>query len=123
MNWLDATLSDFGRQLGLADLRFDASGLVQLGFEQDGSLGIERRDEEVLIYLVRPLDYHDDTLAERALKLVERRQGWRFPLQAGSLPGQRLLLLTRLPHRAFTLPALEEALQLLDRLHKQLAAR
>ncbi|MFC4160061.1 type III secretion chaperone SycN [Chitinimonas lacunae] len=123
MNWLDATLNDFGRQLGLADLRFDQQGVVQLGFSDQGSLGIERRDDEVLIYLVRPLDYHDATLAERALKLVERRQGWRFPVQTGSLPEQRLLFLTRLPHAAFTLPALEEALQLLDRLHRQLAAR
>ncbi|MDK2123483.1 type III secretion chaperone SycN [Parachitinimonas caeni] len=118
MSWSAQTLSDFGRQMGMEDLSFNHNGVARFDFADGGSMGIELKSEVVLIYLIRPLGYHGETARQKALRLADRRQGWSMPIQVGCMGANKLIFLTRLPERSFTLPALEEALDLLNRLHQ-----
>jgi len=119
MSWTDATLADFGRQLGIDGLAFGPGGFVQFDWRDGAVLGIHRGSEDVSIYLVRQLDYDRPPVLRRALQLCDWRNGWPFAVQAGLRGDAELVFSARLPERDFTLPALEQAVELLGRLHEQ----
>lgn len=129
MSWLDDTLAEFGRHLGIAALGFGAHGVAQLSLPGGGWLAIEpvRRGhhDEVLIYLGHPVGFDAQRLLPRALEQVHHASAGPFPVQVGSR-GQgaqtRLVVLTRVPEREFTLQLLDQAFEALNRWVESLAA-
>lgn len=122
MNWVHGTVADFGRQLGLPDLSFDDGGLVQLQLQSGGLLAVEQVQrgtaDEVLVYLGRPLGFEGGELLRRALTHAHCSSAQALPVQVavrGEAPEALLLMLLRLPARDFTLPALEHAVDYLNR--------
>lgn len=120
MSWIDQTLDDFGRGIGLAPLRLDANGLVSLRIGTDHRLDLRVLEEEVLVLLARPLHTTDrPAVLRRALVACHLRHGWSLPVRAGLTRDRQLAYIIRLPAREFRLPALEQAYDLLNRLHEQ----
>lgn len=123
MSWTDSTLADFGRQLGIEGLEFGPGNFVQFDWREGGVLGIRRGETDIAIYLARQLDYDKAPVLRRALQLCDYRNGWPLAVQTGLRGDAELLFLARLPERQFTLQALEQALDLLGRLHEQARGR
>lgn len=119
MSWLDETLGDFGRRIGVGELAFGERGFVQFALSEGGMLGIAHSPGEVRIWLARPLSRADRGAYERALVQCDFRRRPPLPLQAGLRGEDELVLLARIPERDFTTPALERALDVLTTLHQR----
>ena len=55
VRWLDETLGEFGRRLGVGEIAFGQRGFVQLALGEGGMLGIAHAPGEVRVWLARPL--------------------------------------------------------------------
>ena len=119
MSWLDETLADFGRRLGMGELRFGTGGFVQFALSEGGLLGIAQSPGEVRVWLARPLARSDRGAFERALVQCDFRRRPALALQAGLRGDDELVLLARIPERDFTTPMLERALELLTTMHQR----
>ena len=122
MSWIHDTLSDFGRQIGIAQLALDSQGAVQLAFEDGGALVVEpvqRGDvAEVLVYLQRKVGHQASTLMPFALERADCMRAAPFMVQVvlrGSGPDTRLIALVRMDERAFTPQALAQSVDFLTR--------
>jgi len=122
MGWVESTLQEFGRQIGVSDLGFGSQGVAHLQRADGGFLAIEsaRRGpyDEVLVYLGHPLGFNAGELVRGALDRVHFSHAGAWDLQIGT-QGQGsdtvLIVLTRIPERAFTLQSLNAAIEHISR--------
>lgn len=118
MSWVEQTLADYGRGLGIEGLRLNQDGVAQLQLQSGMLLAVEHVGEEVLVYIAPMLAFEDDALKLRALKAAGFRNGGGEPIQIG-LNGTGmeavLVILTRVPERSFTLPRLGQTFDYLCR--------
>lgn len=128
MNWVHETLAEFGRGLGLSNFGTGAHGVAQLRLESGALIAVEpvRRGQldEVLVYLGKPLGFDAERLCRRALEKAHFAHGGPYPVQIairGEAPQAMLLMLVRLPERAFTLQSLGHGLDALERWYGELA--
>lgn len=121
MSWVDDVLREFGRSMGLPNLAFGQRGAVRLSVERLGQLGLERRPDEVLLFLLRPIPVGDARPLRKALAVCHYREGHPFAVQAGLRGDDRLVFVVRIPEREFTVQAIEQGIELLDRLHVSVA--
>jgi type III secretion system chaperone SycN len=120
MSWLDDTLAEFGGRIGVPDLAFGPGGFVQIALGQGGMLGIAQSDGGVMqVWLTRPVERAQRAALERGLVECDFRRGQPFPMQAALHGDDGLVLLARIPERAFTTPALEQVLDALTRVHER----
>jgi len=122
MQWVAATLEEFGRQIGIADLRLNERGVTQLALQSGTTLAIEARAGEVLIYTTQMLAFEDEALKLRALRAADFHNGTSFPIQiglTGSGMDASLVVLTRVPERSFNLPLLSQAFDYLCRWYEE----
>jgi type III secretion system chaperone SycN len=122
MSWVDDAIAEFGRSLGLPGLQLGDQAVLNLVFEKSGTLFIERQEAELVLYVARQVAAHDDRRAEAALALCHPRQRWPLPVRAGLRGDDTLVLITRIPEREVSVPALQSAVELLFRLHDKAAA-
>jgi len=125
LNWVHETLAEFGRELGLTDFGTGTHGVAQLRLESGALLAVEpvRRGkedgvDEVLIYFGQPLGFEAATLRRRALEKAHFLRGGPYPIQIatrGEGPQALLLMLVRLPERAFTRQTLGHVVDYLGR--------
>lgn len=122
MAWIQDTLTDFGRQLGIDSLDFGPHGVAQLQLASGGFIAVEpvRRgqEDEVLVYLARPVGHQAVQAVGVALARTHWRNGGPLPVQVGlrgSGADTHLLALVRLPERTFTAQALGHAVDYLGR--------
>ncbi len=122
MNWIDDTLADFGRRLGLDHLDCGAHGVAQLTLAGGGLIAIEpvtRGDEEeVLVYVGRRVGHDAPRLLRRALARAHHTEVGSLPVQValrGQGPDTLLLALLRLPTREFTPQRLDRAFEHFNR--------
>ncbi len=114
MDWIDDTIEEFGRTLGMDDLAFDERGLIQLDFETTGTFGLERETEAVLVYLRRDLPHPTADNFRRALSSCHHSQNPPFEVQPALLANGHMLFAVRIPAKDFQLPMLQRALAYLD---------
>jgi type III secretion system chaperone SycN len=107
--------------MGIAGLRFGERGVVRLRLESLGQLGIERLPDEVLIYLLRNVPVGEAKHLRKALAICHYREGHPFVVQTGMRGDDQLVFLVRIPEREFTVQAIEQTVELLDRLHASVA--
>lgn len=119
MSWVEQTVAEFGRGLGIDGLRFNEQGVVTLATERMGTLFIERAEQAVLVYLVQPLDRASGEAYARALDACHWRHNHPFVVSAGLRQETGLLFAVRLTESEFDLPTLERAISLLDELHRE----
>ena len=122
MSWVEQTISEFGASVGIDALSLNDAGVVTLQFEQLGTLYIERRNEEILIYLVRDVEHPDAALFRRVLSCCHHQHHHPFPVHAGLRGETSIVFLIRMPEADFILPNLERAMNLLDQLHSEVLA-
>jgi type III secretion system chaperone SycN len=119
MTWMDDTISEFGRSMGLTNLAFDQEGLICLDFESLGTLFLEKADEYMLIYLAREVPPHETGILGRALALCHFRHNLPFAVNTAFGADDRLFFLVRLVENDVSLPILEKSIDLLSQLHSR----
>jgi type III secretion system chaperone SycN len=122
MNWVNETVAEWGRQLGLQDWGLGHHGVAQLELASGGLLAVELvgmgEEAEVLVYLGHPMGFDGPRLIRQALRRVHHSNAGALSVQVAcqEVDGQpRLLTLTRMPARGFTLQTLEHAVDYLTR--------
>jgi len=120
VNWIEDTLRRFGKNMGLGGLSFNEDGVCCLEMERTGELYIEQREEDVFVYLARQVPYPEASLLRKALGLVHFRNGYPLPVAAGVKGDDRLIFVTWVDGRDFSLPVLEDAFRLLKNLFARL---
>lgn len=73
------------------------------------------------MYLVRETTRRDLGLFGKALELCHYRKGLPMPVNPGVRDESRLVFLTRIPERDFSLPTIEKTLGLLAELHDKVS--
>ncbi|MFH0271640.1 type III secretion chaperone SycN [Vibrio jasicida] len=122
MNWIDASVDDFCRGMGLEAVDFSSAGRVQLSFEQSGTLHIEKHQDCLFLMLAKPLPWHQpNEPIKKALSFCHAGQGWPFLIKTGLLDEQTLVFSAQIEGDEVTLPTIEQAFALLARLHKDVA--
>jgi len=121
MSWVNDTLAEFGRRLGLPALGFGTHGVAQLVLPSGAWLAVEPvhrgEIEEVLVYLGRPLGFDAPRRLRQALEKARFSEGGATEIQLASRgqgPDTALIVLTRLNARAFTPQALDQAFESLS---------
>lgn len=117
MSWAAPIIVDFGRSIGIDALAVDDSGAVNLRLGDDGLLCLQPMEEEFLVYMAREIPAHEEVYKLRALALCGPERQWPWPVQAGTRGADRLLFLMRLPQHDVSLAAIEQAMDVLTRLH------
>ncbi len=124
MAWIEQSISEFGRSIGIASLALDADGGLRLGTESGGAIEVHhQRDFQppvVLVMVSEPVGFNRGNRLRAALRLADFRRRPIVPVVV-ALDADQLVLATRMDERAFSHPALESALDQLDRLHQQIA--
>jgi type III secretion system chaperone SycN len=120
--WISSTFDEFGRILGIDGLAPGEGGGLVLAIGER-QLSFQVLDDAVVVILASRLPPGDALVLKcRALGLCHRRHGWSLPVRAGLSRDGRLAFLVRVPTRQFQLPVLEQAWELMNRLHQQVAA-
>lgn len=120
MNWIDASVDDFFRGMGLDNIDFSLVGRAQLSFEESGTLHIERHDNRLYLMLSKPLPWDGfSRYAQAALTLCHADNGWPFVIKTGLLDEQNLVFTAEIEAQEVTLPTIEQAFALLNRLHEK----
>lgn len=117
MEWIHATIQDFGRNMGIDDLRMAPGETLSMNIEGQGDLFLELAGQDVLIYLARTKNNLGSQAITRALELCHFRENNPHPVHAALHGDDTLIFLTRVPGQDFTLPALTNNLTRLARLH------
>jgi type III secretion system chaperone SycN len=119
MNWIAQTFDEFGRSIGLSGLQ-PSGGRLSLQLGAGRRLDFHVLEDIVLVLLVRPLEGVDRLPAmRRALDACHLRHGWALPVRAGLSRAGELALITRLSLPQFRPDVVEQALDLLTRLHER----
>ncbi|WP_129781718.1 type III secretion system chaperone family protein [Peristeroidobacter soli] len=124
MSWIKHTFEELARSIGVPRLLPDANGLVSLRFSNDHRLDFRVLEDAVLLLMVRSIDSHDRLLAlRRALDACHLRHGWNLPVQAGLSREGKLVFITRVRTADFRPNTVEQAFDLLTRLHDRVRQR
>jgi type III secretion system chaperone SycN len=123
MNLVDDVLLQFGRSIGMEDLRLREDACLVLDMQRLGSLAVEligERREDVAVSLSRRIEAPSEDACARALELCHYRSPAPWPVRAGlSGPGD-LMFAVGLEIADFTLPNLNQVIDWLDGLHRQM---
>lgn len=93
-----------------------------LRFERSGNLHIERRNNDIIVYLARSAPAYRTGIAAAALRAIHPDRGLPFPVRVAFHGADTLVLLCRLPEVEVDLPTLDSIMQLLCRLADQAMA-
>lgn len=124
MAWIEQSISEFGRSIGIASLALDTGGGLRLGTESGGAIEVHhQRDFQppvVLVMMSEPAGFNRGTRLRTAMRLADFRRRLTVPVLV-ALDADQLVLATRMDERSFSHPALESVLDQLERLHQQIA--
>ncbi|MDR3037792.1 MAG: CesT family type III secretion system chaperone [Candidatus Adiutrix sp.] len=109
MPWDEHLLAEFGRRLGLGELRPPASGPLTLEVGGLGQLALEPlADGDLLLSLALPLPPYERERLTRALRRCAPEQGPVYPLACGC-HHNHLIFMVRLPQAGLRAADLENA--------------
>ena len=123
MTMIGATIADFGAAMGLDLDEFPEGGHLALAIEEIGQVHFEHQNEQLLIYVSRPIDVALDRFEvyKSALRSVHFEN--RLPARVQcALHGEDLVLLAQYEQDEVDQPALERALDALADLHDTVRA-
>lgn len=113
-------VSDWGRSLGMPDLRPNAHGVISLRIESMGDLYLEGAGDDALVYLIRQIPFPNASVYRHALQICHPAERFPFPANAGLRQEDRLAFFIRLSSHDLTLPRLEAAVEQLQRMHERI---
>jgi type III secretion system chaperone SycN len=124
MSWITHTFEELGRSIGVPRLLPDANGRVSLRIGGAHRLDFHVLEDAVLLLLVRPIEASNRMLTlRRALDACHVRHGWNLPVRAGLSRDGNLVLMTRVKSADFRPNTVEQAFDLLTRLHDRASHR
>jgi len=119
---IEQSVAEFGRSLGMTDLRLKDEGAIALGIERIGVLAIEvigDRQEDVALSLTRSVERPDAQACQRALELCHYRNPSRWPVHATlAAGGGALVFAIQMEAQDFILSNIHEGIEVLTRLHE-----
>jgi type III secretion system chaperone SycN len=118
MSYVEQTVADWGRSMGMERLEFNDQGVVSIVSESLGALFIERQPEGILIYLVRSMDRASGDSYASALDACHWRHNLPFVATPALRHEQNLLFAVHLTDSQFDLPTLERVISVLDQLQR-----
>ena len=117
-DWIDETVKDFGRLMGLAI----ENTPVSIEFEKRGVLSLERRTDQLLIILSRPMTPAGRlNQLKKALQLCYFKRQPAFNIQAALHGAGNLAFIARLQGENVTVAYLDRVVSQLTRMHNQLS--
>lgn len=120
--WIRDTVSEFGRQAGIADLQLSSTGSLRLRLDSGDLIVLEAlpdpTPELTLLYLVRPVGHQLGALLRAALGRAHHQEAGPYPVMVGCQgSGAEAVLVAgiRQAERAFTAQSLAHAIEFLGR--------
>ena len=107
--------------MGIENLSLNPNRVLCLDIQGMGTLFIEQTEADMLIYLVRRFPQHASGVYAKALALCHYREALPFAVNAAFKEDDQLVFLARLRQEEFSLPVLEQVIDLLNRLHDNAA--
>jgi type III secretion system chaperone SycN len=124
MNVIEETVAEFGRSMGMQNLRLRANGCLVLALQSVGTLAIDvagPQQDSVVVSLSKSVSRSAEPDSRRLLSLAHYRSRSPLPVQFGAAHGQVVLAVV-LPQEEFTLTKINEVIRLLDRQHQSMEA-
>jgi type III secretion system chaperone SycN len=121
VNALADVLAQFTAELGMGPAPADPDQPAIFRFERNGRLFLEQQGERILVYLEGPERARDSRALRAALAACDVRQRRPLPVRAGLTADDRLVFGIAFEDNDFTLQALHAALDLLMKLHADVA--
>ena len=127
MKWISEAVAGFGETMGMPGLDLGPQNFLEFEMANDVFFGMEYLPElepqaEMVVFASQQMAFDQGPSLRQALHLTDARAPSPWPLQAVASDGN-LLLALRLPERAVTTAALEQAAARLLELHENIAAR
>ena len=122
MSALESTLAQFGQSLSLPGLELNESGVAVMEIEDYGRIYLERHRNGLVMLLLREITGADLRHYTKALSLCDPREKLPFQPLAALRSPRELVLGFYFEEASVTVPALQQALEELGRLHDQVAA-
>lgn len=120
MDWVDTVIEDFGRQIGVPDLRLHSDHRLRLAADDGSSIGIISLPEiplpELVVYLARPITYLNFAHLRSALQVPHFRNAHIWPLQVAA-SGKEIFIAVRIPQRSISLSTINHSIKLLKNMH------
>lgn len=109
---LEHEIEQFGQRMGIANLAFTPAGMAALELEGAGRVYLERKPEELLVYIARTAPPYDHDMPRRILEACHYGKAHPVPL-CGGMHKDQAVLLTRMPERGVTTAFLENTVNYL----------
>jgi type III secretion system chaperone SycN len=119
----DETIHEFGRSLGMGDLRLRENGALMLQVDNIGTIAFEligEFREQVAMSLTRQIEPPDAEACRRILELCHYRNPAPFPVHPAFNSHGSLVFAIGFSAADFTLPNINQAIDTLDGLHQQI---
>lgn len=119
----DETIHEFGRSLGMDDLRLRENGALMLQVDNIGTIAFELIGEfrdHLAMSLTRQIEPPDAEACRRILELCHYRSPSPFAVHAAFNSHGSLVFAIGFEASEFTLPNISTAIDLLDGLHQQI---
>ena len=121
MNWIDDSVDDFCRAMGVESVDFSSSERAQLVFQYSGTLHIEKHQDILFLMLSRKMLRHQSVKQiKQALAICNDDQGWSFLVRASLLDEDILVFSAQITSEEVTRSSLEQAVAVLIRLHNNM---
>ena len=121
MTAFDDAVSEWGRLLGMAKLRFGNEDVIELQMESSGSLYLEKSGDDLLLYVVQPIAYPTTALFRRSLELCDPRRHPDLAVNAGLRGNNRLAFFARLSGENVHPANIDQIFRLLCEMHSSVA--
>jgi len=121
VNALEDVLAQFTAELGMDPVPLERDLPVVFRFEHNGRLFLEPRGERILVYLEAPDPVRGPRAHMAALAACDLRHRHPFPVRAGLTADDRLVFGVVFEDNQFTLQALHAGIDLLIKLHVEVA--
>ncbi|MTI14154.1 type III secretion system chaperone family protein [Sansalvadorimonas verongulae] len=118
---VESAVKNFNRTLGIGELPFPDTGIMQYTFGQGGTFFIELHEKGVLMHLLREIPDHSlDEAGPKALELCHYNQSRKFDTQCALKDGNQLVFITFMTVEKLNGPEIENVLQHLMKLQDSL---
>lgn len=92
---IEQAMADFAKRIGIAELSFSDSGVVQLGIQNIGTLYFEKQQqdntEQLLVYMAKKFSSYDTAFPRKLLEFCSFDKGHIPPIY-GSIAGDNCIL-------------------------------
>jgi len=117
---IDAVINQFGDTMGIKELALNEEGILQLSFENAGELFLEKADNDILMYLLKKVEYTSANLFWSALSLCYGQESYPFKVNPICSRDNHIGFCIRHSENSFTLQSINQSIEFLTELHRKL---